>query len=71
MEDLYCLANERHRFSEAEIGQIAYQLLSQLDHLHKNELVYKYLTPQHIKIQHGYGSCSKHIGVQITDIAVI
>ena len=32
--DLYHLATNRQCFSDSEIGQIAYQLLVQLDHLH-------------------------------------
>ena len=48
------LANIRESFSEAEIGQIADQLINQLSHLHSRSLVLKYLNPLNIVVLQGF-----------------
>ena len=68
--DLYRLAHLRQTFSEADLGSIASQLLSQLSHLHGNGLVYKYLKPHHLVITHGF-TVLESIKIKIADIAPV
>ena len=64
------LANVKGIFSEAQIGSIAYQLLSQLRYLHKRGIECKFLTPQNITVLTGFENY-EDIKVRITDLAIM
>ena len=44
-KDLYMLANIRGALSECHIGQIAFQLLKGIEHLHFSGIVLRHLKP--------------------------
>ena len=44
-KDLYMLANIRGALSESHIGQIAFQLLKGVEHLHFSGIVLRHLKP--------------------------
>ena len=68
--DLYMLANIRGNFSEADIGQIALQIMNQLKYLHEHGVVCKYLTPQNIVVNSGFQP-GQPITLKITDLAMM
>ena len=68
--DLYMLANIRGNFSEADIGQIALQIMNQLKYLHEHGVVCKYLTPQNIVVNSGFQP-GQPIQLKITDLAMM
>lgn len=70
-DDLYRLASFRHQFSDNGIGQIAYHLLTQLEKMHHNGLIYKYLSPQQIVVSEGFELLKANIKVHLTNIAII
>ena len=54
--DLYELARKTGSFSEAQIGQIAFQLLTQLKELHNTDLFVLLLTPQNVLVRSESGT---------------
>ena len=69
--DLYQLINLRSQFSASEIAQIASQIIQQIEHLHEHEIVYKYLSPKHVIVNHGLHIDQSSIDIQVTDVAVM
>lgn len=70
-DDLYHLANVRQQFAEAQLGQIAFQLMNELDYLHNCGMVYKYLSPSSIIIREGLNVTDNDIRLRIADVAIM
>lgn len=52
--DLYYLKHIRMYFTDAEIGSMACQLVDQLTNLHEQGIIFKYLSPKHIRVTSGF-----------------
>ena len=46
-------------------------MLTQLKHLHKHNVVFKYLNPQHIIVTEGFMTSAQEVTVRISDIAIM
>ena len=68
--DLYYLKHIRTSFSDHEIGQIAFQLVERIESLHKNGITYKFLSPKHVRVIHGFQG-KESIKLNIADIAMM
>ena len=55
------------------MGEVAYQLLEQLTSIHKQDIVYKYLSPKHIRVTGGFHDKveSDAIKLSIKDLALM
>ena len=67
-KDLYELARSTGAFSESQIGEIAYQLLTQLKELHALSLNLLLLTPQNILVRSESKTSADPIIVDIVDV---
>ena len=68
--DLFQLACIRQYLSEANIGTIAFQLMTQLSYLHSQGIVLKYLAPHNIIAKKGFND-GEEIELRIVDLAAI
>ena len=66
--DLYELARITGSFSEAQIGLIAHQLLTQLKELHNTDLYVLLLTPQNVLVRSGINSNTEPVLVDIVNV---
>ena len=67
---MYYLKHIRTSFTDHEIGQIAFQLIEKLEILHKNGIVYKFLSPKHVRVIYGF-QINQAIKINLADITIM
>ena len=69
--DLYYLKHLRTSFSDHDIASIANKILETLEYLHSHGIIYKYLSPKHIKVTKGCDLLNQEIQISIKDLVIM